>query len=66
MERSDEETRRAMGIVEKKLLENDYYGARTFTNHAESLDTNLDCLKQKLIMIDVLISASPIGGIEAD
>ncbi|KAF8081947.1 hypothetical protein N665_0855s0002 [Sinapis alba] len=66
MERNDEEARRAIGIVERKLLENDYYGARTFINHAKSLYTNFDCLKQMLIMINVVISASPIGGTEAD
>ena len=50
-----------MGIAEKKLLENDCYGARTFINQAKSLYTNLDCLKQVLTMIYVFISASPIG-----
>ena len=48
-----------MGIAEKKFLENDYYGARSFINQAKNLYTNLDCLKQVLIMIDVFISASP-------
>lgn len=55
-----------MGIAEKKFLENDYYGARSFINQAKNLYTNLDCLKQVLIMIDVFISASPWGGREAD
>ena len=42
-----------MGIAEKKLLENDCYGARTFINQAKSLDIDLGCLNQVLIMIDV-------------
>lgn len=32
MERNEEEARRAMGIAEKRLLENDYHGAKTFVN----------------------------------
>lgn len=31
-----------MGIAENKLLEIDYYGARTFINQAKSLYTDLD------------------------
>ena len=66
MERNEEEARRAMGIAEKRLLENDYHGAKTFVNQARSLYPNLDGLQQALIMIDVYISASTRRGREAD
>lgn len=66
MERNEEEARRAMCIAEKRLLENDYHGAKTFINQAKRLYPNLDGLQQALIMVDVYISASTRGGREAD
>ncbi|KAF8114103.1 hypothetical protein N665_0042s0025 [Sinapis alba] len=66
MEGNKEESRRAMCIAKKKLLENDYHGAKTFINQAKRLYPNLDGLQQALIMIDVYISACTRGGRQAD
>ncbi|KAJ0232102.1 DnaJ domain-containing protein [Hirschfeldia incana] len=66
MEHNEEDARRAMDIAEKKLSENDYYGAKTFINQAKRLYPNLDGLQQAVIMIDVYISASTGRGREAD
>ncbi|CAL9224570.1 unnamed protein product [Arabidopsis halleri] len=59
-----EEARRAMEIVERKLMEKDYVGAKKFINNAHNLFPNLD--DRWKTMIDVYISASNVGGSEAD
>ncbi|ESQ30981.1 hypothetical protein EUTSA_v10012364mg [Eutrema salsugineum] len=66
MERNEVEARRAMEIAERKLLENDYYGAKKLVKQAQNLYPKLNGLKQVLIITDVYISASNGGRREAD
>lgn len=61
MECHEEEARRAMEIAEKKLSENDYYGAKKFVNQAQNLYPELGGLNQVLKIVDVYISASTGG-----
>ncbi|KAG7548319.1 DnaJ domain [Arabidopsis suecica] len=64
MESTMEDAKRAMEIVERKLMEKDYVGAKKFINNAHNLFPNLD--GRWKTMIDVYISASNGGGSEAD
>ncbi|CAA7024505.1 unnamed protein product [Microthlaspi erraticum] len=61
MECNEEEARRAMEIADKKISENDYFGAKKFVNQAQNLYPELDGLQQVLMIIDVHISASTGG-----
>ncbi|KAG7543667.1 DnaJ domain [Arabidopsis thaliana x Arabidopsis arenosa] len=64
MESTMEDAKRAMEIVERKLMEKDYVGAKKFINNAHNLFPNLD--DRWKTMIDVYISASNEGESEAD
>ncbi|CAN8325277.1 unnamed protein product [Cochlearia groenlandica] len=64
MECNKEEALRAMDIAKIKLSQNDYNGAKKFSEKAKDLYMKLDGLKQVSMLIDVYISARNriIGG----
>ncbi|KAH0885474.1 hypothetical protein HID58_061570, partial [Brassica napus] len=48
------------GCAEKKLFENNYSRAKIFINQAKSLDIDLGCLNQVLIMIDFVANEETV------